>query len=60
MKPNSLLLYFSLLLTLFFFSCKETPTNVIENNNSGFIPDDGEALFKKNKKGVQALFENCV
>ena len=45
MKPNSLLLYFSLLLTLFFFSCKETPTNVIENNNSGFIPDDGEALF---------------
>ena len=35
----------STIFTLFFFSCKQTPTNILENNNSGFVPDDGEALF---------------
>ena len=45
MKPASISLYLPVLLTLLFFSCKETPTNVVQNTNSGFIPDDGEALF---------------
>ena len=45
MKPASISLYLPVLLTLLFFSCKETPTNVVQNTYSGFIPDDGEALF---------------
>ena len=45
MKPATLSLYLPVLLTLLFFTCKETPTNVTQNTNSGFVPDDGEALF---------------
>ena len=45
MKSASISLYLPVLHTVLFFSCKETPTNVVQNTNSGFVPDDGEALF---------------